>query len=544
MLSRVACVLALVAWTGCANGTSPDTIIINARVFTSNPAQPWAQAIAIRGDRIVAVGENAAISSLAGSSTRRLDAGGRAIIPGINDAHTHISITPPFDRLTLPFDPTRDQIGAAVRAQVASSAPGRLIQGEFGEAAWSDPSMSRASLDAWAPVNPVWLTSFTGHGAILNSAALALIGLDAKPPAIEGGVFGTGGKLLSPGGELDGRLEEYAQYWANRRLAQLTEANEATRLYRQYAGDARAFGITSTQLLGDSLPPEDAARALVAADVPMRWHYFRFPIGMNGQTLESRPILPPQPGPTIDMRGMKWILDGTPIERWGFMRQPYADAPTSGRLDLSQQRIDQFVGWAYGSEDPLAVHAFGDAAIEAYVAAVERGGRPEVWKEKRARIEHADMLAPDLIPRVRQMNMLVVQNPTHFTFPEIFLARYGKERLAWMQPMKSLLDAGIPLAIGSDGPMNPFLNIMAAVTHPTNPKEALTREQAVTAYTAGAAFAEFKEKDKGQIAVGMLADLAVLSADVFTVPVEQMEAIRSVMTIFGGKIVHDTGIVH
>jgi predicted amidohydrolase YtcJ len=377
------------------------------------------------------------------------------------------------------------------------------------------------------------LTSFTGHGAILNSAALALVGLDGKPPAIEGG-----------GGDLNGRLEEYTQYWANRRLAQLTDPAEATRLYRQYAIDARTFGITSTQLLGDSLPPDDAARALVAADVPMRWHYFRFPMGMNGRTLESRPILPPQPGPTIDMRGMKWILDGTPIERWGFNRQPYADAPTSGRLNLSQQRIDQFVGWAYGSEDPLAVHAFGDGAIEAYVAAIERGGRPEVWQQKRPRIEHGDMIAPDLIPRVKKMHMLVVQNPTHFTFPEIFLARYGKERLASMQPMKSLLDAGIPLAIGSDGPMNPFLNIMAAVTHPTNPKEALTREQAVAAYTAGSAFAEFKEKEKGQLAVGMLADLTVLSADVFTVPVEQMGAIRSVMTIFGGKIVHDNGSIH
>ena len=241
---------------------------------------------------------------------------------------------------------------------------------------------------------------------------------------------------------------------------------------------------------------------------------------------------------------MKWILDGTPIERLGFNRQPYADAPgNSGRLNLPAARIDLFVGWAYGTEDPLAVHAFGDGAIEAYVAAVERGGRPEVWKQKRPRIEHGDMLAPDLIPRVKAMGMLVVQNPTHFTFPEIFLARYGKERVAWIQPMKSLLDAGIPVAIGSDGPMNPFLNIMAATTHPTNPREALTREQAVSAYTTGAAFAEFKENEKGRLVVGMLADLVVLSADVFTVPVEQMEGIRSVMTMFGGRIVHETGAV-
>ena len=523
----------------CARGAAPETVIVNAKVFTSNAAQPWAQAIAIAGDRIIAVGDTSAIAAMAGSATRRIDAGGRTIVPGFNDAHTHITITPPFDHLSLPLDPTLEQLGEAIRAQVKSTTPGRLITGEFMETAWSNPSFTRAWLDSIAPDHPVFLTAFTGHGALLNSSALALTGTTDDVPSVEGGVFGKDQQ-----GKLNGRLEEYAQSLVNRRLAEKTDPAEAVRLYRQYAAEARTFGITSTQLLGDSLPALAAAHALVEANVPMRWRYFRFPIGVKSETLDSRPVLPPQPSATIDMRGMKWILDGTPIERWGFMRAPYADAATNGRLNLPPQRIDQFVSWAYGSEDPLAVHAFGDAAIEAYVAAIEKGGLPEVWKEKRPRIEHADMTAPDLIPRIRKMNMLVVQNPTHFTFPEIFLARYGKERVGWMQPMKSLLDAGIPLAIGSDGPMNPFLNIMAAVTHPTNPKEALTREQAVMAYTAGSAFAEFTEKDKGQITVGMFADLAVLSADVFTVPVEQIEAIRSVMTIVGGRIVHDNGSIH
>ena len=153
------------------------------------------------------------------------------------------------------------------------------------------------------------------------------------------------------------------------------------------------------------------------------------------------------------------------------------------------------------------------------------------------------MMAPDLIPRVKAMGMILVQNPTHFMFPEIFVQRYGAERLAWMQPMKSILKAGIPLAIGSDGATNPFVNILAASTHPTNPREAITREEAVAAYTTGAAFAEFKESEKGQLAVGMLADLAVLSADVFTAPPAEMEGIKSVLTMLGGRIVHETGAV-
>jgi len=262
----------------------------------------------------------------------------------------------------------------------------------------------------------------------------------------------------------------------------------------------------------------------------------------DGDTIDSRSPLPPQPTPLVDVRGMKWILDGTPIERFALMREPYLDSPSErGRLNFSTERIEQFVGWAYGSEDPLAVHAVGDRAIEAYVSAIERAGRPEVWRAKRPRIEHGDVLSADLISRVKALGIVVVENPLNFMLSDLLAARLGPQRMATVQPMKSLLDHGIPLAIGADGPMNPFLNMMAAVTHPANPKEALTREQAVTAYTAGSAFAEFQDQQKGQLAPGMLADLAVLSADLFTVPVPQLPALHSVWTMVGGKVVHDAG---
>ena len=531
---------AMALLAGCAGAAAPDTILVNGKVFTSNPAQPWAEALAIRGERLVAVGGTADISALADSSTRRLDAGGRTIIPGINDAHQHVSIAPPSDVLSVPFDPTIGQIAGALRAHVKTTAADRLITGAFGQAAWGNPAFTRAWMDGLAPNHAVWLTSFTGHGTLLNSRALSLVAIEESAGNPDGGVFVRGER-----GRLNGRLEEYAQYLANHRLALKTDAAEVVRIYRRFAAEASAWGITSTQLLGDSLPIAESARRIVEANLPIRIRAFRFPMREAGaETMDSRPPLPPQPSPRVETRGMKWILDGTPIERLGFMRAPYTDAPKErGRLNLPDSRIGEFVGWAYGSEDPLAVHAFGDAAIEAYVAAVERGGRPEVWRRKRPRLEHGDMMAPDLIPRVKAIGMVLVQNPTHFTSPEVFLARYGAERLAWMQPMKSILKAGIPLAIGSDGMTNPFINILAASTHPANPKEALTREEAVAAYTTGAAFAEFKEDEKGQLAVGMLADLAVLSADVFTAPPAEMEGIKSVLTMLGGRIVHETGAV-
>lgn len=537
---RMAYVAGLVSLIGCAGASAPDTILVNGKIFTANPAQPWAQAVAIRGDRVVAVGETAAMSAMAGSSTRRLDAGGRTIIPGINDAHQHVSIAPPHDKLSLPMDPTIDQIDEALRLQIKTTPADRLITGDFGELAWGNRSFTRAWLDGVAPSHPVMLTAFTGHGTLLNSKALELVAIDESIRNPDGGVF-----VRDERGRLNGRLEEYAQYLANHRLALKTDPAEVVRIYRQFASEASAWGITSTQLLGDALPIGETSKRLVEANIPIRMKVFRFPTREAGaETMDSRPPLPPQPSPLVDVRGMKWILDGTPIERLGFMRAPYTDAPKDrGRLNLPPSRIDEFVAWAYGSEDPLAVHAFGDAAIEAYVSAVERGGRPEVWREKRPRIEHGDMMAPDLIPRVKAMGMLLVQNPTHFTFPEIFVQRYGAERVAWMQPMKSILKAGIPLAIGSDGATNPFINILAASLHPTNPEEAISREEAVAAYTTGAAFAEFKEKEKGQLAPGMLADLAVLSADVFTAPPADMEGIKSVLTMLGGRIVHETGAV-
>lgn len=329
-------------------------------------------------------------------------------------------------------------------------------------------------------------------------------------------------------------------------LSSRTDPAEIVATYRRFAAQATGLGITSVQLMGNALPIADVSKHLVDANTPIRWKVFRFPMRESGgDTIDSRSPLPPQPTPLIDVRGMKWILDGTPIERYAFMREPYRDAAAErGRVNFDAERLTQFVGWAYGTEDPLAVHAVGDAAIDAYVSAVERAGRAEVWRAKRPRIEHGDMLSPDLLARIKPLGMVIVQNPLHFMLGDLLVARLGTERMTTLQPMRSLLAQGIPLAIGADGPMNPFLNIMAAVTHPANPSEALTREQAVTAYTAGSAFAEFQEEQKGQLARGMLADLAILSADLFTVPVPQLPALHSVLTMIGGRIVHDTGVIH
>ena len=162
-------IVAMVLIAGCAGAATPDTILVNGKVFTSNPAQPWAGAVAIRGDRVIAVGDTATIAALAGSSTRRLDAGGRTIIPGINDAHQHVGIAPASDRLEPPAGSNARSAGRRNRRAGEVSPAGRLIQGEFSQTAWADPSFTRAWLDAIAPNHPVRLSAFTGHGTLLNS---------------------------------------------------------------------------------------------------------------------------------------------------------------------------------------------------------------------------------------------------------------------------------------------------------------------------------------------------------------------------------------
>ena len=190
------------------------------------------------------------------------------------------------------------------------------------------------------------------------------------------------------------------------------------------------------------------------------------------------------------------------------------------------------------------MHAVGDGAIEAYLAALEHAGTADVWRRQRPRPEHGDVLMPDLIARVKSLGVVVVQNPAHLTLVDDMRARLGPDRFAMAQPLKSVLAAGVPLALGSDGPINPFLNLMFAITDPVRPSEALSREEAVTAYTRGSAFAELQDRDKGHLTSGALADLAVLSADIFAVPANQLPGTKSVLTMVGGRVVFDAGIIH
>jgi hypothetical protein len=539
---RVATAFILLAAQGLGQQSPPDVILINGKIFTSNSRQPYAQALAIRGDRIVAVGGSKDIVALAGTATRRIDLAGRTVIPGINDAHYHLGTAPHgYDLPLNGIDPTWQEIKDALSSAVPRATKGAWITGTFGPTVLDDARATRAALDELAPDHPVELACWTGHAALFNTAGLKKLGIREDEPNPKAGVY----VRNRADGKLTGMAFEFANFRIGRRFSELVSDEEAANELHDFFGKAAQMGITTIQ---DMAMPVTAQRAValferVPPKIRVRVIWFGLTDEHGRNTQEGRG-LPRHPVPLVTVSGTKWILDGTPIEHSAAMRQPYADRPsTSGELDFSQQEMEDMLRESLQGGEQLIVHVVGDRTAETFLNAMEATGGEKVWSQRRVRLEHGDGLLPDLVPRAKQLGLVVVQNPTHFTLGELFVKRLGEKRAQEFQPLRSLLEAGIPVAIGSDGPNNPFLNIMLASTYSRHPAEALTREQAVIAYTLTSAYAEFAEEDKGSLEPGKLADLAVLSQDIFKVPAGDLPRTESLMTMVGGSIVYDAKVV-
>ena len=519
---------------------SPDLILTGGKIFTADPARPWAEAIAVRGERIMAVGTTAEVSRLAGYSTRRIPLEGRVVVPGFNDAHDHLGgaeIGVAFATGASPLpDPEVAQVLDSLRALARRTPPGTWLHSVVGLRILEDTTARRTALDRVAPNHPVLLWGWTGHGAVLNTAALRALGIseDARDPV--GGWY-----ERDSTGRSTGALNEYAEWAPLRRLYSGLPDSAVVASLRQYATEAVRMGITSVQSMNGYLDPAKTVRVLGAVDLPIRFRAIPYLLtDASGRNTAEWIGIERDPAPRSTISGAKWVLDATPIERNALMRQPYADRPGwRGRLNFPPDTIRTILAEALASREQLMLHIAGDSTLRVALTTMQALAPDSVWRSLRVRIEHGDWLAGDLLPVARRLGVVVVQNPSHFAFdPAMLRQRFGRVP-AEFQQSRSLLEAGVPIAFGSDGPRNPFLNLMFAVTHPIHPGEALTREQAVTAYTRGSAYAEFAEDEKGTLAPGMLADLAVLSQDIFTVPPEALPATNSVLTLVGGTIVHD-----
>lgn len=520
-MKRFSLLLALLCTVSCASAPprAADLILSGGKVFTGDGSRPWAESVAIRGDRIVAVGSVAEVRALAGPSTRVVELAGRLVIPGVNDAHVHApwpreTVTP----VRLPREGvTKESLLAAVRDAATTAGTGSILVAEL-PLALVDAGISRVDLDAISASVPIRLTVFGGHSAILNTPALRTWGVDEDAADPAGGWYGR------RDGKLDGWLYEHAFWVPQNRVAALASDDDLLREIREFEEEALGYGITSVQTMA-IVPPDRLRRLVDAAHARLRWRIIDFRMAPFDASPSSYPV--------------KYVVDGTPIERSAALAEPYTDdASTRGRLNYEDGAIATMVRNATTGGSQLLVHAVGDRTLDALLGSMERTRAD--WPSRRVRIEHGDVTTPELAARARELGVVIVQNPAHFMIPEVMHARLGDARAAQLQPARSLVAAGNHFALGSDGPLNPYLNMFFAAIHPTNPAESLTVEQSLRAYTSGAAYAEFEESRKGTIAPGMLADLAVLSHDIFAVAPDALPATTSVMTIVGGRVVRET----
>lgn len=537
-LTAVLCVLCVRSHAP-AQETKPDTVLLNGKIFTGVASRPYVEALAIRGERIVAIGDTKTIQAMAGPKTNAIDLHGGTAIPGINDAHHHFQLGPPDIDVDLHMmEPTWAQIKDGIATAIAKNPPNSLISAYIGFEAFADTSIDRDALDRIAPHNPVELITFTGHAAILNTAALRFYNIAENQPDPLGGRFERDAK-----GRLTGTVREYALMNIERTAADRVSDSDAIAQLRQQLDEEAKYGVTSIQELAVLMAPSRAVSLLETIPAQIRVRVVRMPgTTPAGRNVDEGKSVPVHPANLITVSGSKWLADGVAVEgtltprgAWKKAAKPPFDSLEANLpLEFPKGEYSAMLQESIKNNDQLLLHVSGNLSAETVLDAIDAAGGESVWDGRRLCFEHGDGLFPDQFARIKQDGIIVVQTPTHLS-P---IVPPGVVAFEKAQPLKSLLAAGIPLALGSDAAPNPYLDIMFATNPGNRPSEAITREQAVIAYTLTSAYAEFQEKEKGTLEPGKLADVAVLSQDIFTVPTPELPKTVSVLTLVGGKIVY------
>jgi predicted amidohydrolase YtcJ len=535
-----------------------DLVIKNGNIYTNDPRQPKVQALVAGGGRIVYVGATAGAAAYEKAARRVLDLRGRTALPGLADAHVHLSGVGAREA-TLNLEGTRslDELLAAVKRAAAAKPPGTWIEGRgWIETFWKPPVFpTRADLDRAAPKHPVLLTRADGHASVANSAALKIAGIDRKTADPFGGKI----NRTAPGGEADGMLVDAAQNLVRRHLPPVTAA-EIERHLQLGAERELALGWTQVHIAGNSWEEVELLRKLYR-EKKMKLRIYdaiRGPGRDADQLLARGPSVGEFDG-RFTVRSIKISIDGALGSRGAALLAPYADADTSGLLTQKDEVLAPLFAQALRRGVQIMTHAIGDRAnrtvldlyqrAQAAVPAAERAVAEPRW-----RIEHAQIVALDDIPRFARLGVIPSMQPSHAIGDLHFATRRlgtAGDRLAGAYAWQRFRKAGLVIAGGSDAPVErgePMIELYAAITRRDlrgfrgdgwHPEQALSRSEALAALTSWPAIAAFEEKSRGSLEVGKLADLTVLSADVMQIPEAQIPTTRCLATIVGGEVVYE-----
>lgn len=532
-----------------------DLILHNGAIYTMNAAKPRAEAIAIAGGRVLAVGGNAEIQSLRATQGREIDLGGRTVTPGFTDAHLHfLSYGLGLQEIELAGVATLAEALASVAARAAATPAGQWLTGRgWDHTLWGRGDFpTRQDLDRAAPAHPVFLRRKCGHAGWANSRALALAGVTAETPAPFGGAIDHDSVTGQPTGILkDAAMGLLFQLFQEPALAEATGAIKAAMSHAHKAG---LVGVHTMEGAG-------AFRAFQALQASGELK-LRITMQIPEENLDAAIQAGLRSGfgnEWLRIGGVKIFSDGALGARTAYMLEPYEEAPDNIGLPMaSTAHLREVIAKASRAGIASFVHAIGDRANREVLDAIEAARTLETVNATRNtqyalrhRIEHAQIIHPYDIPRFAALGVIASMQPIHATQDMLIADALWGQRSATAYPWRSLLDTGAALAFGSDAPvetLSVLAGIHAAVTRrrpdgAPGPagwygEQRLTVAEAVHAYTAGAAYASGEETVKGSLTPGKLADLVILSQDIFSVPPMRILETEVVGTMVGGEWAH------
>ena len=530
---------------------TPNLIFVNAIVHTMDPARPTAEAIAILGNRIVAVGNSAEMKKLAGPNTRIIDAKKRLVLPGFNDAHVHfLSGGFQLSSVDLRDANTPQEFAERIRQFAAKVPAGRWITGgDWDHERWPDAKLpTKELIDSYTPNTPVFVSRLDGHMALANSAALKLAGVTNQTKDPDGGVIVRDAK-----GEPTGILKDAAQsfVWKVVPAASFEEKLIAARAASNYAAQ---LGVTSVQ---DVSAGSDVGVYQTLLDRgELKTRVYAMTALPNWERLANAGIRAHFGSEMLRVGGLKAFSDGSLGSTTALFYDPYKDAPETSGIPSDEMFPEgamlERVRGADRAGLQVLIHAIGDRANDLILSIFEQVEKENGARDRRFRIEHAQHIRPQDITRFARDKVIASMQPYHAIDDGRWAEkRIGKERAKTTYAFRSLLDSGATLAFGTDwtvAPLNPLLSIYGAVTRRTIdgknpngwvPEQKISVEEAVRAYTVGSAFAEFQDTVKGTIKPGKLADLVILSRDIFAIDPKEIESVKVLMTMVDGRVVYE-----
>ena len=525
-----------------------DLVILNAKVRTMDRAKPSAEAVAVAGNKIVAVGTNAEIRVFAGTNTKTIDAKGKLLIPGFNDSHVHF-LEGGFQLSAVDLRDAKspEEFVRRIKDFAAKLPKGRwILGGKWDHENWTPNNLpTRQMIDSVTPDNPVFIDRLDGHMALANSLALKLASVTKDTKDVEGGLI-----VRDAGGNPTGVLKDAAMSYVNKVVPESSfeQKLEAAQAATEYAA---SLGVTSVQDM--SAGKDVGVYQELARQGKLKTRVYAVSPLPDWERLGKTGVRAAFGDEMLRIGGLKGYSDGSLGSTTAWFFEPYLDDPKSTGLPADEiPKMYENVSNADKAGLQIMIHAIGDKANDAVISAFERVARENGSRDRRFRVEHAQHLRIADIKRFGAAKIVASMQPFHLIDDGRWAyKRLDKRRLKGTYAFRTLLDSGASLAFGTDwavAPLNPILGIYAAVTRRTLddknpngwlPEQKISVEETVRAYTSGSAYAEFQENSKGTITVGKLADFVVLSDDIFTMHPNDIRQTKVLTTVMDGKIIYE-----